>query len=119
MKNYEALETVPIFVRIDHHKRIAHVVSTDIKLCLYFSENNKASRNIGVDPQRGAERHKCRLGLEYARFKSHRPGKLISATSNKNVIIRQCTMYIVQGGFFNWSAQKMTKCQITCTGWFF
>ena len=95
MKNYEVLETVPIFVRIDHHKRIAHVASTDIKLCLYFSENNKASRNIGVDPQRGAERHKCRLGLEYARFKSHRPGKLISATSNKNVIIRQCTMYDV------------------------
>ena len=111
MKNYEALETVPIFVRIDHHKRIAHVVSTDIKLCLYFSENNKASRNIGVDPQRGAERHKCRLGLEYARFKSHRPGKLISATSNKNVIIRQCTMYkyilymgqFVQGGNFGCS----------------
>ena len=100
MKNYEALETVPIFVRIDHHKRIAHVVSTDIKLCLYFPENNKASRNIGVDPQRGAERHKCRLGLEYARFKSHRPGKLISATSNKNVIIRQCTTYIVYMGQF-------------------
>ena len=21
---------------------------------------------------------------------------------------------VLQGGFFNWSAQKMTKCQITC-----
>ena len=94
MKNDEGLETVPIFNRIDPHIRIAHVVSTDITLCLYLSENNKASRNIGVDPQRGAERHKCRLGLEYARFKSNRPGKLISATSNKNVSMRQCTMYI-------------------------
>ena len=100
MKNYEALETVPIFVRIDPHVRIAHIVDNDITLCLYLSENNKASRNIGVDPQRGAERHKCRLGLEYARFKSHRPEKLISATSNKNVIITQCTTYIVYMGQF-------------------
>ena len=23
-------------------------------------------------------------------------------------------LYIIQGGFFNWSALKMTKCQITC-----
>ena len=27
---------------------------------------------------------------------------------------KESTSHLIQGGFFNWSALKMTKCQITC-----
>ena len=31
-----------------------------------------------------------------------------------NVTMKNKAGIFIQGGFFNWSAQKMTKCQITC-----
>ena len=38
----------------------------------------------------------------------------LSAPSSSSILTCARVVLHLQGGFFNWSAQKMTKCQITC-----
>ena len=44
--------------------------------------------------------------------KSQRMGKEEEKVLHSRLFLRMDVN--IQGGFFNWSAQKMTKCQITC-----